>query len=422
MDGRDDNGETGGEPAPGRDDGDDSQSFLEKIAYDTEIMRGALLIVAFGVVVTFLYVARYILVPIVLAAFLSYVLYPLVEQLRRLRIPSTDLRLPRVVSVTLVVVLATVLTGVVGFLLGNQVRQLGAELPKYSQRIAEDVGQIRQKVLDLEDRIEESFEPIRMQPEQEDVPEADLPEGERPDLEEALDEARGEDQRREIVVRPGDSLWERISPFLAGGLSGLLGYAVQAITLMFVLFFILLQAPAFKRKLLNIVGTTDRRREVTLAALEDINRDVQSYLFGRALINVFLAIAIAVAFLIYGVRYALLLGILGGLLNFIPYFGAVVGMAIAAAIAYMQFGTASATLTTMAIYFVLTSIEGNLITPIALGRQLQLNSLAVLLGLIFWGWLWGAIGMLLAIPILAVVRVVSKHVPDLEPVAELLRE
>lgn len=406
-------------------DSETTKSLPERLLYDAEIMRGALLIVAAGVVVAFLYFARVILVPVVLAAFLSYVLNPLVKQLSRLRFPTTNLRLPRIVSVTLVVIFSAVLTGALGFVLGNQMRQLGAELPKYSQRIAEDINQIRKKVLEVEDRVQKSFEPIRVNPEGEGAgpEEPDLPPDAEPKLENPLERPDEQKQSRKIVVRPGDSnLWQRISPFLAGGLSGLLGYAVQGITLMFVLFFILLQAPNFKNKLLNIVGTTDRRRRVTLHALEDINRDVQKYLFGRALINVVLAIAIAVAFLIYGIRYALLLGIVGGLLNFIPYFGAVVGMGIAAAVAYMQFGTPSTVLTTAVIYFVLTSIEGNLITPIALGRQLQLNSLAVLLGLIFWGWLWGAIGMLLAIPILAVARVVSEHVPDLEPVAELLRE
>jgi predicted PurR-regulated permease PerM len=406
-------------------EGDPTESLLERLLYDAEIMRGALLIVAAGIVVAFLYFARVILVPIVLAAFLSYVLNPLVEQLSKLRVPATQLRLPRIVSVGLVVLFSTILTGALGFVLGNQMRQLGAELPKYSKRIAKDINQIRTEVLELEDRVQKSFEPIRVNPEgsESGMEEPDLPPGEGPKLKNPLGRTDEQRRPREIVVRPGGSnLWQRISPFLAGGLSGLLGYAVQGITLMFVLFFTLLQAPNFKDKLLNIVGTTDRRRRVTLQALEDINRDVQSYLFGRALINVVLATAIAIAFLIYGIRYALLLGILGGLLNFIPYFGAVVGMGIAAAVAYMQFGTPSTVLTTITIYFVLTSIEGNLITPIALGRQLQLNSLAVLLGLIFWGWLWGAIGMLLAIPILAVARVVSEHVPDLDPVAELLRE
>lgn len=412
-------GETSVAPDDGPSDGDDH------LLSDLKAVRGATIVVAFGVVVAFLYFARVILVPIVMAMFLSYVLSPLVDQLAKLRLPATGLRMPRLVSVSIVVTLTAVLTGALGFVLGNQVRQIGAELPKYGERIAEDIGAIRAEVLELEQRVQDAFEPIRVQPESENAdtsPEETEPPGPGFDAPFQSDNGETIDPTREIVVRSGNNLWERISPFLAGGLTGLMGYLVQGITLMFALFFILLQAPNFKRKLLNIVGTTDRRRQATLSVLEDIHSDVQRYLFGKFLINLGLAITITVAFFIYGVRYALLLGIIGGLLNFIPYFGAIIGMVIAAVVAYMQFGTASATLTTALIYFVLTSFEGNIITPIALGRQLQLNSLAVLLGLIFWGWLWGAIGMLLAIPILAATRVVSEHVPDLEPVAALLRE
>jgi len=406
-----------GSPADGAGGGS------EETRHPLQVVRGATVVVAFGVVVAFLYFARVILVPVVLATFLSYVLSPVVDQLSRLRLPATSLEMPRVLSVSIVVILTAVLTGALGFVLGNQIRQIGAELPKYGERIAEDIGQIRNRVLELERRVQTTFEPIQVQPESETSetpPEESTAPGFDPPFQSTADKETA--QTREIVVREGRNLWQRISPFLAGGLTGLVGYLVQGITLMFVLFFILLQAPNFKQKLLKIVGTTDRRREATLHALEAIHSDVQRYLFGKFLINLGLAVVITLAFFIYGVRYALLLGIIGGLLNFIPYFGAVVGMGIAAVVAYMQFGTASATLTTAIIYFVLTSLEGNIITPIALGRQLQLNSLAVLLGLVFWGWLWGAIGMLLAIPILAASRVVAEHIPDLEPVAEMLRE
>lgn len=408
---------------PGEEPGEERTGVV-RFLHDLEIMRGAIIVIAVGVIVAFMSFARVILVPIVLAAFLSYVLNPPVEALSSLRIPNTDLRLPRVMSVTLVVFLSALLTGALGFLLGDQVRQLGAELPRYSAQIAEDIGQIRTKVLELEDRFEKAVEPIRGQPGERETPEPE-PETETPGHDPPFSEDEGNEallEQKPIVVRPGSNLWTSLSPYLAGGLTGLVGYGIQGMTLVFVLFFILLQAPTFKKKLLKIVGTTDERRAAAIDALEDINEGVQRYLFGKFIINAGLAVAIALAFFVYGVKYALLLGILGGLLNFIPYFGAVIGMFIAAIVAYMQFGTLYPTAMTAFIYFLLTSIEGNLITPIALGHQLQLNSLAVMLGLIFWGWLWGAIGMLLAIPILAVSRVVAEHVPELESVAELLRE
>jgi len=409
-----------------------------------QLARGALLVVAAGTVVAFLSIARSILVPVVLAVFLAYVLDPLVQQLCRIRVPHTDLRLPRSVAASAVVVFAVVVFGGVGVALGEQVRQLGMQAPRYADRIAEQVGEVRQKIEELEQYFDEFVQPIR--PDRQKArpspvpspPETDPgansegpdPSGAESDEPGGLVDARPDrdpppiqrpPDERPIIIRSGSGLWSRIYPYLTGGLTGLLGIAVQRLTVVFVLFFVLVQAPAFKEKLLTIGGTTDARREAILDALEDVHRDVQGYLFGRTLINAGLAVAIALSFFIYGLDYSLLLGILGGLLNFIPYFGAVVGILITGVVAYLQFGLLSASLTTMFIYFALTSVEGNLVTPITLSRQLELNSLAVLLGLIFWGWLWGPIGMLLAIPILAVFRVVGEHVQGLEPLAELLR-
>jgi len=419
-------------PNPGGSDEPDDESANRERSQ--QLARGALLVVAAGTVVAFLYIARVILVPVVLAIFLAYVLNPLVRQLRRIRIPRTELRLPRSIAVTAVVLFAVVVCGALGVLLGDQVRRLGAQVPRYADRIGERVGEFRTKMQEAEQYFDRAVQPIRPEtekakgvPKMEPLPKtsarsagpAEKPVG-RPRTHDPS-AVQGRMEERRIVVQSQNDLWMRLYPYLTGGITGLVGFAVQFLTVVFVLFFVLLQAPAFKEKLLTIGGTTDARREAILDALEDVNNDVQGYLFGRTLINAGLAVAISVSLFIYGLEYSLLLGILGGLLNFIPYFGAVVGMLITGVVAYMQFGFLSASATTMFIYFVLTSIEGNLITPITLSRQLQLNSLAVLLGLIFWGWLWGPVGMLLAIPILAVFRVVGEHVRGLEPVAEILR-
>lgn len=416
-------------------DGGDDEPDATRLFRDLKVINGSLLVAAAGVVVTFLYVARVILIPVVLAIFLAYVLNPLVRLFSRLRIPRTQLQLPRSVSVSVVVLLSVALTGALSVALGDQVRQLGAEIPRYSKRVGEEIAKVRKKLREVEDYFDEAVEPIRPQPGKSGDIENNSggDEGTPSDVEiqppPKPEPGRGHDppmtqvdrRERHIVVQSGSNLWARISPYVTGSITGLVGFAVQALTLVFVLFFVLLQAPAFKEKLLNIGGTTPERRRTILNALEDVNTDIQGYLFGKFLINSALAVAISIAFFIYGLNYALLLGIVGGLLNFIPYFGAVVGMLVTGVVAYMQFGLFSAVATTMIIYFLLTSIEGNLITPIVLSRQLQLNSLAVLLGLIFWGWLWGPVGMLLAIPILAVLRVVSEHVDGLEPVAEILR-
>lgn len=409
--------------------------------HEIHVMRGAILLVAAGVLVAFLYLARVILIPIVLAVFLAYVLNPLVSGLERLKIPKTDIRMPRTLATTAVVLMTVALTTALGVVLADQVRQLGAELPQYADRITDDARQIRERLLEFEEDIEKALEPIRRNPdEKRGEPEAGAgtganvgarPQQSGPRTPSQMPEGRttttqpppipAAPSQQSVVVDQAGDLWVSASSYLAGSLTGLVGVLVQALTCVFVLFFTLIQAPAFKTKLLRIMGTTDSRREAILEVLRDINRDVQGYLFGRFLINTILAMIVSLSFFAYGLRYSLLIGILAGLLNFIPYVGAIIGMFFPAVVAYMQFGTPSAMLWSAFIYMMLTGVEGNLITPIVLGRHLRLNSLAVLIGLIFWGWLWGAIGMLLAIPILAVMRVVAEHVEDLRPLGELLR-
>ncbi len=391
------------------------------------VTRGALLVLAGAAIIAFLSFARVILVPIVLAIFLSYILYPPVRLLTQLRLPGTDLHFPRIAAVLLVVLLTVVSTGALAVLLGDQVRRLGSELPRYRTRVARSVAAIENRVREVRDDFRRFLQPIRARLES-NGEERNGPPGTT-----EQDEARTVPPPRERappsssetlapqLVRQGTQMLMNLSSSLTGGLSGIFGALAQILTGIFVLFFTLLEAQAFKTKLLNILGTTDARREAVLDVLRDINRDIQGYLFGRFVINTVLTILVAFVFFLYGLNYALLVGIFAGLLNFIPYLGAVLGMFIPALIAYMQFGTPSAVLGSALLYLLMTGVEGNLITPIALGRHLQLNSLAVLLGLIFWGWIWGTIGMLLAIPILATIRVVAEHVEGLEPVAELMR-
>lgn len=377
-------------------------------------LRTSAAIIAAGVVVAFLYLARAMLVPVVLAIFLAYVLNPLVELLREVRLPSTDIRLPRGVAVGAVVALVTAIGIAVGFIVADQLRQFGSEVPEYARQVAEQVGEFRGRVRELEQFVETRLERVRGDrgPETTPSPENGDVEGQA---------AEAEKRVREVIVRQGSNLWGRLSPWVAGGLTGLMGWFVQALTCLFVLFFVLTQAPHFKEKFLTIIGTTDRRRELTLEVFQDINRDVQRYLFARTLINAGLAGSTGFSFFLLGLQYSLLLGLLAGLLNFIPYFGGAVGLVIVWMVGYVQFGTVWAATIPIIFYFLLNFVEGYFVTPVYLGRHLQLNSLVVLLGLIFWGWVWGPIGMILSIPILAVIRVISEHVERLEPVAVLLR-
>jgi predicted PurR-regulated permease PerM len=386
----------------------------------------AIYTIAIGVLVTFLYLASAILIPIVLAFFLSYVLYPLVQGLMRLRLPGTDLTMPREVSAGIVVLFAVGFGIFITVLMSYQVRHLGGEIPKYRDQIAKQVGEVRDSLLQARERFENYLRPLRRKSEgqEKSIPSPDQTTGENDSKErtsELVEQFGKQLEKAGLFVDSNRQLWWQASSFVAGRLAGILGFLLQVMTSIFVLYIALVEAPYIKQKVIDTIGTNEHRQQRTLAFLEKIHDDIQRYLLGRFAINAVLAAVTTLVFYIYGLNYALLVGIVAGLFNFIPYVGPALGMFFPALIAFMQFGNWEAIATTVFIYILLTGTEGNLITPIVLGRHLQLNSFVVLLSFIFWGWLWGAAGMILTLPIMAVIRAVSEYVDELTPVYQLLR-
>ncbi|MFP4599950.1 MAG: AI-2E family transporter [Persicimonas sp.] len=414
----------GGKPhEPGADPGPDGleQSFFHEV----HVIRGAILLLAVTAGAALLHYASSILIPVVLAVFLAYVLNPFVRALMRLRLPQTEIYMPRGLAALLIVVVAVGLTVSLGVLIGNQLGSFVSDIARYEDRIAENVEDMQERLLDLQERFEGRLQPIRRA--QED---AGLSMSARQGENQAGQRRAEADPKQVLPTLPEQhkslleqtsDLWMSATSYIAGGLTGLIGFLAQSLTCIFVLFFMLVEAPKIRDKLIHIMGTTERRREMVLEVLENVNRDVQRYLFNRFATNVVLGSVAMLAYWIYGLNYVLLLGILAGLFNFVPYVGPVVGAIFPALVAYLQFGTFESVLWVVLIYGLLTGIEGNIITPLVLGRHLELNSLAVMLGLVFWGWLWGAIGLLLAIPILAAIKAVAVHVEDMHPIAELLR-
>jgi predicted PurR-regulated permease PerM len=121
-----------------------------------------------------------------------------------------------------------------------------------------------------------------------------------------------------------------------------------------------------------------------------------------------------------GLPNPMLWGVMATVLNFVPYLGAMVGIAVIAAVAALTFETPSEYFLPPLVYFLLTAIEGYFLTPIIVGRQLTLNPFVILLGLFLWGWMWGIPGAVLAVPMLASFKIVCDHIPPLTPVGEFL--
>jgi predicted PurR-regulated permease PerM len=196
---------------------------------------------------------------------------------------------------------------------------------------------------------------------------------------------------------------------------------------MALLFFLIASGDIFYEKIVAASPTfRDKRRSLQIA--HDIERKISRYFLTITVINAGLGLAVGAAMYVLGMPNPALFGVLAFVLNFVPYLGALLGALICAAIGLVSYDTAGPALLAAAVYLGLTSVEGQFITPFAVGRSLKLNPVVVFLAVAFWGWAWSAIGMIIAVPVLIAIRAFGDHVPsmrglglflaDRQPVAE----
>lgn len=194
---------------------------------------------------------------------------------------------------------------------------------------------------------------------------------------------------------------------------------VSAVMLLILLYFLLAYDGVFLMKLIKLMPTfSDRKRAVSIA--HEIESQVSRYLLTVTLINMGLGAAVGLTVGLLGLRNPLMWGALVALLNFVPYLGALTGIVCMTLGAALSFDSLGYALIFPASYLLLATLEGNFITPLVMGRSLTLNPVIVLLSLVFWGWLWGIAGIILAVPILAAFKIFCAHLEPLEPIAELL--
>ena len=123
-----------------------------------------------------------------------------------------------------------------------------------------------------------------------------------------------------------------------------------------------------------------------------------------------------------GLQQAALWGLLAGIFNSIPYYGPLLVTGGLTLVGFLQFGTIGMTIAVAGVSLLITTLEGSLLTPMLIGRAAAMNQVAVFVGLLFWSWIWGVWGMLLAIPMMMVIKVICDHVEPLQPVGHLLGE
>jgi predicted PurR-regulated permease PerM len=185
------------------------------------------------------------------------------------------------------------------------------------------------------------------------------------------------------------------------------------------LYLLLASGDLFLHKLVHVMPTwREKKRAVEIS--HEIQQNISNYLFSVSLINVALGVAVSGGLYFMGVPNAAMWGMLVAILNFVPYFGPVVGVLLLAAVGLLSFDTFWQGILPSGWYLLLHLLEANLITPVLLGRRFTLNPVVVFVSLIFWTWLWGVPGALLSVPILVSIKVVCDRIPSLSHVSELL--
>ena len=185
------------------------------------------------------------------------------------------------------------------------------------------------------------------------------------------------------------------------------------------LYLLLASGDLFLQKLVRVMPTL-REKKSAVGMSHEIQQNISNYLFSVSLINIGLGVVVSGGLYWLGVPNALMWGMLVAALNFVPYFGPVVGIILLAAVGLLTFDTLWKGLLPPAWYLLLHLLEANFITPVLLGRRFTLNPVVIFVSLIFWTWLWGVPGALLSVPILVSVKVVCDRVPTLSSVSELL--
>jgi predicted PurR-regulated permease PerM len=223
-------------------------------------------------------------------------------------------------------------------------------------------------------------------------------------------------QAQEVVIRDGPPL---------GYLGQITGYSMSVVaTIVLTLViaaFLMASGDLFYAKLVRVLPTL-RDKKTALRIVYDVEREVSDYLLMVTAINAILGVMVGIAFFIIGMPSPLLWGTLVFVLNFVPYIGAITGIGTAAFMAIVTFDSFTYAMLAPLSYAVLNGIENQFVSPLLLGRRLRLNSVALLLALTFWTWIWGIAGTLVAVPLLVTIKVFCDHLDSLAGVGEFLSE
>ena len=355
----------------------------------------ALTVLAVLAVVFVLHWAQAVFIPLVVGIMINYALSPLVTAMQKWHIPRA-------------IGAAVLLLGIVGGV-GFMAYSLSDEASNMIETLPEAAKKFRHTLNKEWGSSEGTIEKVQKAAIQ-------------------LERAASETGAKQPVVPRGvtrvqiEKTTLNVNDYLWNGTLGLLSMIGLAVMVLFLAYFLMVAGDSFRRKLVKVTGPTLSRKKVTVQMLNEITQKIQRYMLVQLFTSTLVGVATWIAFLWIGVDHAAVWGIAAGLFNTIPYLGAVIITLGTALVGFLQFETLSMALLVGGISLVITSLEGYLLTPWLTSRASQMSAVAVFVGVLFWGWLWGAWGLLLGIPILMAIKTVCDQVEDFKPVGELLGE
>ncbi|MBW3197261.1 AI-2E family transporter [Marinobacter nauticus] len=336
--------------------------------------------------------AQPVLLPLVVAVLISYALDPLVATLDRIHIPRPLGAALVLCALIAILAAASVPLKQEAMAMLDKIPQAIKELQREDASASEDEESIMEKAQIAAKQIEETAEKSQVEPAvQAGVTPVRL-------VDEPMDV-------RDYVIRNSPATLVLIS---------------QMFSVLLLVFFLLSVGKLYRRKIVRISGPSFRRMRKAARIMNELHHQVRRFLFVMVISALFVGILTWLAFLLLGVEQAALWGVVAGIASGVPYLGPFLVLVGSGVAAFLQFGELNTAVIVALTSLVITSIQGNLLMPWLTSYVSSLNAVAIFIGLLFWGWLWGPVGLIVATPILMIAKSVCDHVVNFRPVGELL--
>ena len=380
------------EESPGVGSGSGEQDSTTALIEAINIRSMSLIVLTSIASLYFIDWAQPVLLPLVVAVLISFALDPLVATLDRIHIPRPLGAALVLCALIAILAAASVPLKQEAMAMLDKIPQAIKELQREDASASEDEESIMEKAQIAAKQIEETAEKSQ----------------EEPAVQAGVTPVRVVDEPmdvRDYVIRNSPATIVLIS---------------QMFSVLLLVFFLLSVGKLYRRKIVRISGPSFRRMRKAARIMNELHHQVRRFLFVMVISALFVGILTWLAFLLLGVEQAALWGVVAGIASGVPYLGPFLVLVGSGVAAFLQFGELNTAVIVALTSLVITSIQGNLLMPWLTSYVSSLNAVAIFIGLLFWGWLWGPVGLIVATPILMIAKSVCDYVVNFRPVGELL--